>query len=227
MYLDGSLATGDFDADSDIDFVAVTDDDTSPEQFAALLALHDRLSTLDTWCAIQLEGWYVSAHDLRRYDPGMPALANLERGPGERLKWKQPGESWRVHQDVLREHGIVLAGPPPQTLIDPVLPDELRHAVLSLLPVWPAPLLEDASSVNSRGYQSYIVLTLCRMLYTLEFGAVASKPAAARWAQQSLPPVFAPLIERAWEGRHQPGQAPQADDLAATLELIRYTVKMA
>lgn len=227
FYLDGSLATGDFDPDSDIDFVAVTDHDLSPGQFAALLTLHDRLSTLDTWCAIQLEGWYVSARVLRRYDPAMLPLPNLERGLGERLKYKQPGESWRIHQQVLREHGIVLAGPPPQALIDPVLPDELRHSVHSLLPLWPAPLLQDASSVDSRGNQSYLVLTLCRMLYTLEFGAVASKPAAARWAQQTLPPAFTPLIERSWDGRHHPDQPPDLQDMTATLELIRYTIKKA
>jgi hypothetical protein len=32
---------------------------------------------------------------------------------------------WVIHRHMLREHGVVLAGPPPHTLIDPVQPDEL------------------------------------------------------------------------------------------------------
>ena len=38
----------------------------------------------------------------------------------------------------------------------------------------------------SQGYQAYAILSMCRVLYTLEFGTVVSKPAAARWAQGTL-----------------------------------------
>src|SRR5687768_17114395 len=48
MYLDGSLANGDFDQDSDIDFVAVTDEDISGDLFLALQAVHERLATIDS-----------------------------------------------------------------------------------------------------------------------------------------------------------------------------------
>ena len=41
---------------------------------------------------------------------------------------------WPIHRHVLREHGVVLAGPPIQTLIDPVQPDELREAVRGIAP---------------------------------------------------------------------------------------------
>jgi len=45
MYLDGSLASRDFDADSDIDFVVVTRDDIAGELFLRLQAMHDRMAT--------------------------------------------------------------------------------------------------------------------------------------------------------------------------------------
>ena len=67
MYLDGSLTSGDFDQDSDIDFVVVTDIDISGSLFLALQAMHDRIATIDSWCAIQLEGSYISQPALRRY----------------------------------------------------------------------------------------------------------------------------------------------------------------
>ena len=40
---------------------------------------------------------------------------------------------WPIHRHILREQGVVLAGPPPRTLIDPVQPDELREAVRGIL----------------------------------------------------------------------------------------------
>ncbi|MBA3256436.1 MAG: nucleotidyltransferase domain-containing protein [Pyrinomonadaceae bacterium] len=69
MYLYGSLANGDFDQDSDVDFVVVTDNEISADLFLALRALHVQIATLDSWCATQLDGSYISQRALRRYDP--------------------------------------------------------------------------------------------------------------------------------------------------------------
>ncbi len=87
MYLEGSLVSDDFDQDSDIDFVVVTDEDVSSDCFAALQVMHERIATLDSWYAIQLEGSYISQQALRRHDPTHARHPNIERGPGERLKW--------------------------------------------------------------------------------------------------------------------------------------------
>ncbi len=78
--------------------------------------------------------------------------------------------------------------------------------------------------MKGRGYQSYIVLTPCRVLYTLHCGTVVSKPVAARWAQATLGARWAPLIERTWEGRHYPELETSADDAQGTLEFIRYAL---
>ena len=64
MYLEGSLANGDFDQDSDIDFVVVTDEDVSENLFSVLKRMHERIATIDSWCAIQLEGSYISQYDV-------------------------------------------------------------------------------------------------------------------------------------------------------------------
>lgn len=225
MYVDGSLASGDFDQDSDIDFVVVTREAVSAEDFAALQALHDRLSALETPWAIQLEGFYVSQALLRRHNPAHGSCPNLERGWGERLKMVQPGEVWDIHRWVLRERGIVVTGPAPQTLIDPVPPERLRAVMGPGVASWLAYILDNPASLSRRGGQSYIVLTLCRILYTLDTGAVASKPTAARWAQQNLDPRWSGLIERAWEGRHNPDENASAEEVMETLEMIREVLK--
>lgn len=224
MYLEGSLTGDDFDRDSDVDFVVATDEPVSGEHFLALQALHDRIATLDSPWAIQLEGSYVPRLALRRYDPAHALHPNIERGLGERLKLAKHDASWVIHLSILRERGITLAGPAPNTLIDPVGPEQLRQAMLAVLRSWAAPLLANPARIQGRGYQSYIVLSLCRILYTLEHGTIASKRVAARWAQASLGPAWAYVIERAWEGRHDPGSAASQEDLSATLALIRFVL---
>jgi hypothetical protein len=225
MYLDGSLTSGDFDHDSDIDFIVATDIDISGRLFSALQAMHDRIATIDSWCAIQLEGSYISQRALRRYDPAHALHPNIERGRGERLKMVEHDEAWAVHRHVLRERGITLAGPALQTLIDPVAPADLRQAMLKTLHGWAAHILDNPAQMKDRGYQSYAVLTLCRVLYTLHYGTVASKPVAARWAQETLNNQWTPLIERAWAGRHNPGLEASPDDVSGTLEFIRYALE--
>ena len=66
MYLEGSLANGDFDQDSDIDFVVVTDDAIEADTFSVLQMMHERINLLDTQWSTNLEGSYVSKHALRR-----------------------------------------------------------------------------------------------------------------------------------------------------------------
>ena len=62
---------------------------------------------------------------------------------------------------------------------------------------------------------------MCRALHTLETGRIVSKEEAARWAQAGVAAGWAEAIERAlaWP------QGEQPDELAAALEMIRYTVE--
>jgi predicted nucleotidyltransferase len=227
MYLEGSLASGDFDQDSDIDFVLVTKREITADIFLALQTMHEQIAALDSIWAIQLEGSYLTNDAIRRYDPAQTFFPNIERGQGERLKWVDHDQIWDIHRHILRERGIVLVGPPPHTLIDPISPGQLRQAMQVILSKWAMRILNNPAQMNSRGYQSYTVLSLCRILYTLAHGTIASKPIAAAWAQETLEEGWHPLIERAWEGRHNPGLEPDPGDLNGTLEFIRHTMDRA
>ena len=126
MYLEGSLVNGDFDESSDIDFVVAADiylgAESAKDFFAALYDLHVQIAAGASPWVIQLEGSYLSQHALRRYDPAEALHPNLERGVGERLKLVKHGEWWVTHRSILRERGITLVGPAPQTLMDPLRP---------------------------------------------------------------------------------------------------------
>src|SRR2546427_11235358 len=64
---------------------------------------------------------------------------------------------WIIHRHMLREHGVVLAGPAPRTLIDPVQPSELREAVLGILREWWMPMLVDGPLLQNGFYRCYAV----------------------------------------------------------------------
>ena len=225
MYLDGSLASGAFDADSDVDFIVVSDVDVAGELFDALQAMHDRINQMDNPWAIQLEGFYISRQAIRRYDPAHAMHPNIERGVGERLKMVRLDQTWDVHRYILRKQGITLQGPGPQTFIDPVSPAQLEQAMLVNLGGWARRLLDNPEQMQFRGYQSYIVLSLCRILYTLHNGDVVSKPAAAHWAKTSLDARWTPLIDSAWDGRHNSNCDAFPEDIQGTQEFIRFALE--
>jgi predicted nucleotidyltransferase len=228
VYLSGSLATGDFDRASDVDVVVVTEEEVSDAHFAALDALHQRVAEIDAWTATELECTYISRAALRRFDPGCAVHANLDRGPGERLKRMRYDAGCVVHLHLLRTRGIVLAGPPPETLIDSVSPDDLRQAMRDVLAGWAAELVRDPAEVRSAsGYQSYVVLSLCRIRYTLRHGAVVSKRHAAEWAMDAFDPRWRPLIDRALADRQLPRRTPDPQAVEATLAFLQESLEAA
>jgi hypothetical protein len=79
-----------------------------------------------------------------------------------------------------------------------------------------------------RGYQCYIVLSLCRVLYTLQYGTVVSKSVAAHWAQETLDDRWVPLIERAWTGRYNWSEVSlevSSEEVDGTLEFMRFALE--
>jgi predicted nucleotidyltransferase len=224
MYLFGSLANGDFDQHSDIDVLVVTEAEISEDGFSALKEMHKQINQIDSPWAIQLEASYIPQNALRRFDPHNIIHPHMDRGNNETLHRMSHANDWIIQRHLLRERGIVITGPDLKILIDRVSPNDLRQAVAGVLPLWANPILDDPSQINKRGYQSYCVLSLCRMLYTLKYGEIVSKPFAAKWAKENWH-HWAELIERAWVGRQNPGLEAQPEDIHGTLELIRYTLE--
>lgn len=222
MYLYGSLSSGDFNpTTSDIDFVVVTEGELPAERVAALEALHLRLWAEGSHWAAHLEGAYVPRAALRRYDPAAPPVPTVNEG---HFYISGFGSDWVIQRHVMREHGVVLAGPAPASLIDPVTPAELRQAMIEILRGWWGPVvLADPAFLSRADYQAFAVLTMCRALYVFEYGAIVSKAAAARWASTALPECWHSLIQQAAAWR--PGQEiGRVEEIRA---FIRYTVEQA
>ncbi|MCK4899893.1 MAG: DUF4111 domain-containing protein [Anaerolineales bacterium] len=219
LYLYGSLASGDFNPhQSDIDFVVVTENDLPDVIVVELEAMHMRLASSNSKWAQKLEGVYIRKQYLPHYNPADPPLPTINEG---RFYMGRQGSDWVIQRLFLREQGTIIAGPSLQDSIDPVYPQDLRKAVQAILSEWWQPILRDPARMETPEYQPYAVLSMCRALYTLEHGRVASKGDSAMWAMTALDQEWAGLIKRSLAWRR--GQ--QTESIERTLDFIRFTIE--
>ncbi len=187
----GSLAAGDFDADSDVDFLVVTKTGLSAANRQALQVIHTKMHAIDCYPAKHLEGSYISLQDLNDWgNVGKTELFYFDNG-STTPELSTHDNQWHVRW-VLRERGIRLTGPGPETLL-PVIPsqalkDEMKTSMLKVLQYFRGEMNAPLSFGNSRFGQPFYILTICRMLQTLHTGSVQSKKAGAEWAKTSLDP---------------------------------------
>jgi hypothetical protein len=186
MYLYGSLASSNFNLDtSDVDFVVVPEGELPEEQVFELESLHQRLWASRLKWAAKLEGAYVPRQLIRRHDPSAPPCPTVNEG---RFYAARLGSDWIIQRHILRECGVVVAPPSPAEMIDPVSGDEIRASVIQIMKEWWEPMLHNPAWLDGRGpeYKVYAVVSMCRVLYTLEHKEIASKPVSARWAIQQV-----------------------------------------
>lgn len=224
LYLHGSLAMGDFyPPASDIDFHAATAGVLDDPVLERLTALHTGFKAEGGWPA-RLEGVYLPVAALRRHDPSAGPAPTV--GVDWDLRPGRPGPTWVLDRWVTRERGVVVTGPDPRELIDPVGPGQLRAAVLaSMLDDWAVRASGDATWLRPRNYQAFAVLTICRDLYVLDRGVLVSKPVAAAWARSRLGPPWAALVERSLRWRTD----ERVDDhgLGETLGFVLHALELA
>jgi predicted nucleotidyltransferase len=221
FYLYGSLSLGDFDPDSsDVDFLVVTADTLSTEEFEQLRAMHAEIAASNLPYALHLEGSYIPLVALRKYDPQNDYHPTI--GSDWDFQIGVHGSRWIFERHIVREQGVVVYGPPPETLIDPVSPEDIRWAVChTLRGFWSEQIKEgeEPEWLRGRDYQAFAILTLCRALHTLKHGTLLSKPQAAAWARQQYP-AWQPIIDRAlsWRSQHEP------DDMMDMLAFLREAI---
>jgi len=212
-YLQGSFALGDADEHSDVDFIVVTHDEVTETQAGELQAMHERLYGLESPWAQHLEGSYISKAKLRRVDPSRVALLYLDNGATQLERDNHCNTA--VVRWTLRQRGVVLLGPDPKSLIEPVTAGDLVDDVLVALGVWEKWLGTHTMSRRGRGV---LVLTLCRMLQSVAEGRVTTKREAGEWALRNLGPEWTLLVQWALDDRPDPWTKVREPADPATLE---------
>lgn len=207
-YLQGSLAVGDFDAASDVDFMVALREDLPAADIGRIHALHLDLCQLPGPYAYAF--WFVSEAD-----------------PPVRREY----DNCLLMRRVLREKGVRLLGPPPATLIDPVGDADLRREMAEMLACNQQRLASDASWFRTTNGQASGVLVFARALETLGTGKIASKRSALAFAQAQFEPRWANLVADAFDfrARHaaDPGINGPSDPhaVAETLAFLDWAVE--
>jgi predicted nucleotidyltransferase len=203
-YLQGSFAVGDFDRHSDVDFIVVLEDELAPAQVDGLQVMHDQVYELDSEWAKHLEGSYFPREILRHHSERGLDLWYLDHGARSLIRSDHCNTV--LVRWIVREKGVRLAGPPPETLVDPISEEVLRAEIFETLTDWGQQILDDPGPYDNRFYQGFIVLSYCRMLHDLHRGYPGSKHEGAEWAKSVLDPSWSDLIDRAWDCRPDPAQ---------------------
>lgn len=122
-------------------------------------------------------------------------------GDGIFYEKAQYGNEWIINQYFLYKNSIALIGPQFRTLINPVNIREVQKAcVRDLHKEW-KPKITDPAALSDSHIASYVVLNICRIIYTIENASAVSKSEASAWAIKKYS-VWKSLIEAADKWRY-------------------------
>ena len=224
--LQGSFAVGDFDEHSDADFVVAVRDRLTDAQVGALQTLHGRIRDLPNPWAAHLEGSYFPVEVLRTCDRRLEPLWYLDHG--HRVMVPGTHCNTAVVRQVVRQHGIRLAGAEPASLVDPVPVEILGAEIYTVMGGWGREIIAKPEVWATQFYQGFIALNYCRAWCDLVTGTVGSKRRGAEWAKGRLPAAWAELIDRSWATRIDPAKTSRtpADpvEYRMTLEFLAWLV---
>lgn len=237
MYLQGSLAIGDFDLTSDVDFIVVTNEDLSAKQVKEVQEVHTLTYDQNNRWVKRLEYSFFPKHVLNKHSS--PYTDGKPTNPQSRELWYFDNGSPTIKRSdhcntlvtrwTVRGKGITVLGPDPVTLIDPIPADELCKEIKETIVGWGEELIENPEPYRNRFYQSYLVLNYSRMLHALHQGKIGSKLSGINWAKSNLDPKWAELIDFCWEERQDTSisvkQPAKPDVFEKSLQFVKYAVE--
>lgn len=204
VYLFGSAASGAFTAGvSDVDLLAVIAEPPTDELLARLQRMHDELGTSRPDWKDRIEVAYLSRSALATFRQRPSRIGIIS--PGEPFHAVDAGRDWLMNWHDVRENGMVVLGPDPKSIIDPISVSELVRCILDYAEVFPGRVAGNPH----RPSLAYAVVTMCRCLHTTATGEQASKQRAADWAA-ARHPQWADLIARSLEWRSKPADPTEA-----------------
>lgn len=237
FYLQGSLAIGDFDLTSDVDFVVITKEDLSQDQVDAVQKVHVQTYSQDSRWVKHMEYSFFPLPLFRAHSS--PYKNGHADASEERKLWyfdngsqaieKSDHDNTLVTRWTVREKGKVIIGPDPKTLLGLIDPDDLRREIKETLIGWGPELIKNPEPFKNRFYQAFFVLNYCRVLQDLEEGRITSKLEGINWAKQHLDPKWIPLIDYCWKERQDTQisirQPADPNIYNQVIDFVRYAVK--
>ena len=113
--------------------------------------------------------------------------------------------------------------------MDPIPVEALRQEIRETMQDWGAEIRREPERFDNCFYQSFIVLSYCRMWHDWHRGAIGSKRDGAEWAKARLDSRWHGLIDRTWGERPNPEitvrQPADPRDFASTLRFVEVVLQ--
>lgn len=220
VYLTGSLSYGAFEyRSSDIDITVIVRRPVSDTELSTLRELHRETERRFPEWSKRLECTYTPVRMLPSVLPPAEGRPWYWGGTGELYAAADYGNEWIINRYFLYEYGIALYGPELRDLVGPVDILEVQKAcVRDLLVEW-KPKVSDKEWLASYPHGAYLILNLCRILYTVCCASAQSKRLAAGWVQETYGDRWKDLVEAALQWGHGAEFEPK-DEAVAFLEFV-------
>jgi predicted nucleotidyltransferase len=197
IYLFGSLAYGGFnEKTSDIDLVVITKTLLNNMELENIKNIHKRLNEINIKWAKRLEVSYTPVNMLNEKSiPVIPRPYYNEVFYNEATY----GNEWLINNYLLCNFGKTIYGPDFKTLIkyNISINDIIKSCVDDFYKEW-IPKINDDEWLSNSHYQAYIVLNICRIIYTIFNSETENKQKSAKWVKEQHK-EWKKLIEEAEE----------------------------
>lgn len=216
LYLVGSIALGNWQPDSDIDFIAVSSTPATGDTIDALRSAHEDAKA-DVG-GIDIDGPYVTWVDLQKVPEPLVRPWTLH---GDFHHDDGCFEMNPVIWLTLAEHGVAVRGPQPDAVEIAVDHNRVRAFIAdntssywrSVGPSIRRALDDPDRTEFDSALTSWCVLGVARMLYTARTGGVTSKSGAGRWISDEFP-QHRRLVQHALAVRERTESSPDGRDTA-------------
>jgi predicted nucleotidyltransferase len=213
LYIFGSLVAGDFDVEtSDIDLLAVVESGIDSTAIVALKEMHDEIACRYPEWEDRVEVAYVSVDAIKNFKTHPSRIARIS--PGEPLHYRDMDIQWLMDWYQVQEQGATVFGAPPQQYVPHVSTEEFIESLKNRLPCWRI----DIREARTVGHQSFIILSLCRSLYSIQYHQQISKVAAGEWASREFP-EWSRVVRDALQWH---GSSDKSDSLFTQAEAIGF-----
>lgn len=197
IYLFGSLAYGGFDKGrSDIDIVVITKTLLRGFELDRIKKIHKRLENINPKWSKRVEASYTPIEMLKENNPPKDPRPYYGEIFYDEATY---GNEWLINNYLLYNYGITIHGPEFKTLINkPITIKEIQEACIKdFYKEW-KPKINNNEWLSNSHYQSYIVLNICRILYTINEMELGNKQKSCEWVKNKYA-GWKDLIEEAEE----------------------------
>lgn len=223
IYLSGSLAYGYFNVNkSDVDLVTVLRKPAIARDIKQVKLLYKEIENDYSIWAGRLESSHVPIDMLYSVlPPKIPRPYYNNRTFYEKAPY---GNEWIIDKYLLYEYGVPLIGKQFREITTPVDVLEVQKACIrDLFEEW-VPKTTNLELLNDSHYQSYMVLNLCRILYTIMQHPTGSKIVAASWIKNEFGQQWRDLIETAEQWQYGKEMVLHKEVIAFTKFVVKQTV---